>query len=287
MQRYLLYFLLFCSFIFSVSCNKDKLKAPKSSFLVVNNVTLKTNYSTQGANTHKITDMWYYVNGEFRGVFPIGGVMPIVAEGEAEITLFAGIKNNGISSTRIPYAAYDSRTFKLSIAAGQTYTLSPEFEYNSTSYFYYHDDFDAGSGSGSHFISDGNANCRLTTAAETSLAFGGTGNSYYMTMSSAQPVARLLQSIGTYLPAGGSVVYVELNYKCNQIMTVGIIGGGSDRREAITLNKTDGEWNKVYVQLTNIVSVQPFYSSYQVFIEAVKYVDTPEIYVDNVKLIYQ
>ena len=57
--------------------------------------------------------------------------MPIVANGNARITLFAGIKNNGISSTRLPYAVYNSKTYDLDIEPGKTYTLSPEFEYNS------------------------------------------------------------------------------------------------------------------------------------------------------------
>ncbi|MES2514628.1 MAG: hypothetical protein V4580_10815 [Bacteroidota bacterium] len=287
MQRYLLYFLLFCGFIFSVSCNKDKLKAPKSGFLVIEDVGLNTVYSTQGTNSHKITDIWYYVNDEFKGAFPVGSVMPIVASGETKITLYAGIKNNGISDTRLPYAAYDSKIYNLTVEPGKTYTLSPKFEYNSSTYFYYKDDFDSAVGQGQYFGSDGNNNCRLTTPSEANLAFGGTGQSYYMTMTEAQPVATLLQTSGVYLPPGGSTIYVELNYKCNQPVTVGIIGGTSDKRGAITLNRTYGEWNKIYVQLTSIVSTQPVYGSYKVYIEASRIIDNPEIYIDNVKLIYQ
>ena len=85
MRQYLLYFLLFCNLIFFVSCKKDKLKAPKASFLVVDNASLKTVASlNQGVNSHKIVDIWYYVDGEFKGVFPVGSVMPIVANGNAQ-----------------------------------------------------------------------------------------------------------------------------------------------------------------------------------------------------------
>lgn len=283
MLKYLLYFLLFCNFFFFNSCKKDKFKAPKASFLVVNNVTLKTTTS-QGVNSHKITDMWYYVNGEFKGVFPVGGVMPIVAENNAEITLFAGIKNNGISSTRLPYAIYSSETFTMDIEPGKTYTLSPEFEYNSTAFFYYADNFDSAVGTGSYFQSDGNANCSSTF--DPAKTFGGAGGSILMTMSDALPKATLLQVNGYYLPASGSVIYVELDYKCNQAFSVGVIGAGVDHRGAVTLNPSEN-WNHVYVQLTSIVSTPPSYASYQVYIEAYKEVSNPEIYIDNVKLIYQ
>ena len=76
------------------------------------------------------------------------------------------------------------------------------------------------------------------------------------------------------------------NYKCNQPFTVGVIGGGFDERTALTVNTSD-EWNKIYVQLTKVVSTPPAYASYKVFIHARKEVVSPQIYIDNVKLIYQ
>ena len=283
MQRYLLYLLLFCGLIFSVSCKKEKFKSPNASFLVVNPVSVKTTYIPQGTTSHKITDIWYYVNGQFKGTFPVGSVMPIVANGSAEITLFAGIKKNGISATRTPYPFYNSVVFNQTIEAGKTYTVSPEFEYSSNAIFYYQQpqDFDA---SFSQFQSAGDSNYVRTT--DPSKTFGGTGGSIFMSMNDAKPTAKMVQSVPYYLPAGGTTIYLELNYKCNQTITVGIIGGGFDERAAITLNATT-DWNKVYIQLTSIVSRPPTYltSGYQVYIKAVKEVATPEIYIDNIKLI--
>lgn len=285
MRRHLLYFLLFSGFIFFFSCNKEKLKSPKASFLVVDRVSVKT-ILNQGSNSHKITDIWYYVDGQFKGVFPVGSVMPIVASANAEITLFAGIKNNGISATRLPYHFYNSKSFNLSIEAGKTYTVSPEFEYSSSAIFYYSQpqDFDS---SFSQFQSVGDsAYVRITDPTKT---FGGTGGSIFMSMSDAKPTSKMLQSVPYYLPTGGTVVYLELNYKCNQSITVGIIGGGFDERTAITLKETNGEWNKIYIQLTSVISTLPIYplDGYQVFIKGKKEVTTPEIYIDNIKLISQ
>jgi hypothetical protein len=282
MQRYLLYLFLFCGFIFSVSCKKEKLKSPQASFLVVDNISLKTTF-IQGTTSHKITDIWYYVDGQFKGIFPVGSVMPIVATGSAEITLFAGIKNNGISATRTPYAFYNSVVFNQTLEAGKTYTVSPQFEYNSSAIFYYQQpqDFDS---SFSQFASVGDSNnIRITDPTKT---FGGTGGSIFMSMSDAKPTSKMVQSVPYYLPIGGTTIYLELNYKCNQPITVGVIGGSNDERGAITLNATS-DWNKIYIQLTKVVSTPPNYPGYQVFIKAVKQVSTPEIYIDNIKLISQ
>ena len=292
MRRYLLYFLLFCNLIFFVSCKKDKFKAPKASFLVVNNVTLKTISTSpnQGVNSHKIIDIWYYVDGEFKGVFPVGSVMPVVSNGNAEITLFAGIKNNGISSTRLPYPVYNSKTFNLDIEPGKTYTVSPEFEYNSTAFFYYADPFDLNPGTGSYFSFQGDFPPTNTKDFDPSKSFGGSGGSIFMTMTDAKPSSLLKQTNSYYLPDGGATIYVELDFKSNQRFIVGVIGvdlaGNEDKRNVVTVNASE-EWNHIYVQLTKMVSTPPTYGAYKVFIEAIKEVDSPEIYLDNVKLIYQ
>jgi hypothetical protein len=280
MRFFLLYLILIIFSSFFLSCKKDKLSSPKASFLVANQVSLKTT-PAQGVNTHKITDLWYYVNGQFKGVFPIGSVMPVVAEDKAEITLLAGIKNNGISATRLSYSFFNPITFTQNLTAGQTYTVLPEFEYNSNVKFIYSQNFDS---PGSLFISAGDSAYTLTT--DPTKTCGGSGGSIFMSMSDSKPTSKMLNSQPYYLPAGGSIVYLELNYKCNQKITVGVIGDGYDERNAIILNKSD-DWNKIYIQLTNVVSSPPNHIGNQVFIKATKEVATPEIYIDNIKLITQ
>jgi len=294
MSRYLLYFLLFCNLIFFVSCKKDKLKAPEASFLVVNNVTLKTiitsGSNNQGVNSHKIVDIWYYVDGEFKGVFPVGSVMPIIASGNVEITLFGGIKNNGISSTRLPYPIYNSITYNLNIEPGKTYTVSPQFEYNSTAFFYYADAFDLNPSQGSYFSYAGDLPPTNTKDFDPTRSYGGSGGSIFMTMTDDKPTSQLIQASGYYLPDGGSVIYVELDYKSNQKFSVGVIGisssGGEDKRSVVSVNPSD-EWNHIYIQLSSTVSTAPTYGSYKVYIEGLKNTESPDIYIDNVKLIYQ
>lgn len=280
MRYFLQYYILFFVTIFLFSCKKDKLKSPKASFLLVNQVSLKTS-SSQGSSSHKITDLWYYVDGQFKGVFPVGSVMPIVASSEAEITLFPGIKNNGISATRLSYQFYKPITFKQSLEVGKTYTMVPEFEYDATAKFAYVQNFDS---PGSQFVSAGDS--AFTLIADPSKTFGGSGGSIFMSMSDAKPTSKLQQSVPYYLPGGGSAVYLELNYKCNQPITVGVIGDGYDERNALVINKSE-DWNKIYIQLTSVVSTPPNHVGYQVFIKATKEVDTPEIYIDNIKLISQ
>lgn len=262
------------------SCNKEKLKSPSASFILVNAPEVETTNS-QGSNSHNITDIWLYVNDKFQGIYPVGKIMPVMAETSANITMLAGIKNNGIAATRLPYPFYDNYKFTHTINPGGTQVIVPKFKYLTSCVFPMNDAFDVG---GSQFYSVGDSAYVITyDPAET---FGGTGGSVFMSMSDAKPTARMKSSLPMGLPTGGAAVYLELNYKCNQEITVGVIGGGTDERSVLTLRATD-EWKKMYVSLTNGISNQPTYSFYDVYIDARKQVASPKIFIDNVKLVIQ
>lgn len=276
-------FLLLCFiplFCLVFSCKKDKLKSPAASFLVVN-ATSVTSGTLSLAETHKITDIWLYVNDQFQGIYPIGSVMPVLSSGTANIKMYGGIMNNGISATRLPYSFYDAYSLTGNFEAQKTYTIVPVFKYRS-GISVQSEAFNSG---GSTYKSVGDSS--VTTIADPSLVWGGTGYSLFMSMNDAKPTSKIVSSTTVTLPAGGKEVYLELDYKCNQEITVGVIcGGGIEERTALTLRATNG-WNKVYISLTSAASTQPTYNYYEIFISAVKQSDvpSPQIYLDNIRLV--
>lgn len=265
-------------FLVFISCNKDKLKAPEASFLISNTPTVITT-TAQGTNSHKITDIWFYVDGQFKGIYPIGGIMPIVAKGGAKILMYAGIKKNGIADTRIPYDFYKPYEYVQTLEKGKTYNITPTFEYLSSALFPINENFD---GIGFQFMSVGDSSYTITK--DPSKTYGGSTGSVFMSMGYSKLTAKMKTSSSVSLPLSGTTIYLEMNYKCNQSINVGIIGGGTDERNVITLNPTT-DWNKIYISLTDIVSTQPTYLFYDIFISAIKEVDSPQIYIDNVKVI--
>ena len=52
-----------------------------------------------------------------------------------------------------------------------------------------------------------------------------------------------------------------------------------------TIFNASTTWNKIYVQLTAAVSTQPTYLFYEIYMKATKQTESPEIYLDNVKLV--
>ncbi len=283
MIKLLLPIIIFFAF---TSCNKEKLKSPAAAFIVVNNPSVFTNAIIQGANSHKITDIWYYVDDNFKGVFPLGSIMPVLGTGNSKITLFAGIKNNGISATRLPYEFYQGHVINQYFESGKTYTFSPVFEYLTGAVFPTEviDDFDITVGTGSKYmpVSDN----PFYIISDVNKVYGGIENSLFFTMSDAKPVGGIKTTTALNLPVGGTPIYLELNYKCNQPIEVGVIGGTSEIRPALTVNAS-AEWNKIYIQLSQAVSTQPTYNYYDIYIKATKQGDVPnpEIYIDNIKLV--
>lgn len=283
MIKYILFLIVF---LVLISCNKTKLKSPDACFIVINNPTVLTNPTIQGANSQKITDIWYYVDDNFKGVFPIGSIMPVLGTGNSKITLFAGIKNNGISATRLPYEFYKGDVINQYFESGKTYTFSPVFEYLTGAVFPTEviDDFDVTVGTGSKYIPL-SVN-PFYIISDVNKVYGGVGNSLFFTMSDAKPTGGIKTSTALNLPVGGTPIYLELNYKCNQPFEVGVIAGTTEVRPAITVNSSP-EWNKIYIQLSLAVSTQPTYNYYDIYIKATKQGDvpTPEIYIDNIKLV--
>lgn len=264
-----------------IACNKKKLEAPTASYIKIDTAEVHITSSQQGSANSKITDIWLYVDQQFKGAYPVGNIIPVVSNGSTDILIYPGIKNNGISATRQPYSFLQGINVNLNLKAGQTTRLKPQFEYKTYANFHQVDQFEGGT----CFLNSPQATCTSTLISnDAANACEGTG---YLSLSKNMTDANNLATVTTAttytLPLYGAAVYVELNYKTNQTMEVGVFNA-SEFRPAITLNATNG-WNKIYIQLTSVVSTPPLYPAYGVYVRALKQIPNPEIFIDNFKLI--
>lgn len=279
-------YVIFSFFTLSVlifSCNKEKLKSPKASFIYISNPEVViSDASIQGSNDHHITDTWVYVNEQYTGAYPLGSIIPIVSTGNTNVKLYAGIKNNGISSTRLSYELYNAYELNQGFELGQTYTVSPKYTYQNGCKFHLIENFEQ---TGLRFQALGDS---AFTRVGPPSAYGGTGKSAFMGMSAAKPTAimKTSNSIIDFPATATPNIYLELEYKCNQKFSISLMCGNVEERNVITINPSD-DWNKIYIQLSNAVYSPTPYSSYDLIIKAIKESDVanPAIYIDNVKII--
>lgn len=282
------FYVIFSIIVFSVliaSCNKEKLKSPKASFIYIANPELIiADASIQGSNDHHITDTWVYVNDQYTGAYPLGSVIPVVSTGNTNVKLYAGIKNNGISSTRLSYEFYNAFEINQGFELGKTYTVSPKYTYQTGCKFHLIENFEQ---TGLRFQALGDSAFTRTGNGDPN-AYGGTGKSAFMGMSAAKPTAimKTSTSIIDFPSSATANVYLEMEYKCNQKFSISMMCGNVEERNVITVNPS-ADWNKIYIQLANSIYSPTAYNSYDLIIKAIKESDVanPAIYIDNVKII--
>jgi hypothetical protein len=112
----------------------------------------------------------------------------------------------------------------------------------------------------------------------------------YLYIDEAHPTCEAATIEDYDLPEGNQHIFLELDYRCNQSFSLGIRGLNTGQQIEdswkLTLTQKD-QWNKVYVQFSaEVANLND--ESYQILIRADHELTTPgEIFIDNVKLLYQ
>lgn len=271
------------------SCKKYK-PAEAAFFIKPEAITVTPTSTTQGSGSHKITDLWLYVNGKFQGAYPTGNLIPIITKNEnVKINILAGIKNNGISDTRISWPFYDFITIDTLVESGITINRPITFKYNPNTKFEWMENFE---GPGYTLIkSVGNVNGGGTSAVTwgtcaPSDAFEGKSAVVDLSGMFTGAVAQLESSVTHTLPLASANVYLEINYKCSERFEVGVISGTTSK-EAIFVAPSE-RWNKIYIQLADALNRTPTSTAQKVYFKMIKTEDnpSPKMYLDNIKVIY-
>jgi hypothetical protein len=293
-------FLVIVAFSFFCSCSKENFKAEIPSYLKINAIDLETD-SFDGSDSQKITDAWVTMDGIFLGAFEIPCTIPILAEGEHEFAISAGIKANGISATRIRYPFYSICNLfynnateqilegKVNLYRDSTVTVSATTTYTDNTNFLFIESFeDAGIIVEPSTESD-------TTLQKTnidSLVFEGYGSGL-VELDSVNDFFELINSEFVTLNSIYNDNMLELNYKSDHSFKVGIAvksteTGEINRFEALHIDSSS-VWNKIYVHMTNQVNLGTTSDEFGVFIGMKKRanVETATFYFDNIKWLHK
>lgn len=261
-------------FIF-ISCEKDD-KIP--SYLKVNNVNLNYNQNF-GSITENITDVWVYIEDNLQGVYEIPVEFPVLEEGIKNIRLKAGIKANGIASTRIQYPFYSSFLDTINLVKDETIEIFPTFSYN--------DAFDA-------IIEDfenSGTTVDSTISSEIDFTIVNEDENKYAFAEIISPLINFeIATQDLTLPQQGAPVYLELDYKSSTEFLVGMyINYPQDvvKSELVWVTSKQ-DWNKIYINLTQTVSESIGAQSFKVFFNMRRNdpSSNEEISLDNIKVLY-
>ena len=281
-MKHIIFLFLFGIFLFQ-SCKKIDVNEGVPSYISIPSIEVITDPANEGSNSHKITDAWVYFDNNLQGVYPLPATFPVLLSGKQNISIKAGIKNNGIVATRVNYPFYDYFKEEVFLTKDSTTIINPLVSYFDNAVFYM-EDFEL---SGIKFITTSNSDTILFRTTDSVFEGLNSGAAHL-----ASP--HLTFEIATekvQLPKG-TPIYVELNYKCNITFQVGVYAnltdGGVIANYIVTINPKN-EWNKIYIDLTSAILTTNYADSHTVFISMKRDINSTEIaelYLDNFKIVY-
>ena len=274
-------FTLFLTILLFFSCEIINTEEDIPSTITIESIDVDGNHSS------KITDAWVYIDNEFQGVFPLPANFPVLKTGQQEIIIEAGIKKNGISSSRENYPYFTSYEINSELLENKNTSFSPTVSY-SLSNFPYNENFE-GIGTSLYVNSDySNHTIEKIYNSSNNINYG---NYYAKSVISGEYGELFECNTPNFDLPKDQVVYLEMDYKCNAPIIVGIYANGSseiDKNTIIVLNKKE-EWNKIYISLTEIIYNFNDASDYKLYFAIPR--DTTvaqnEMYLDNIRLLYE
>ncbi|PKP47890.1 MAG: hypothetical protein CVT94_10065 [Bacteroidetes bacterium HGW-Bacteroidetes-11] len=261
------------------------------SYVTIDQFSITTDYG-QGTASHKISDAWVYVDETLIGAFELPARVPILTEGNQNITIRPGIKINGIASTRAIYPYLLPVTRQVRLVKDSAVSLSPiNTRYRTNVTFPWLEGFEL---SGLTMDTTSKSTVALQRTSDPALVFSmpGESNSFsgLIQLTSDTSIFEVVTRETYEFPAAGSEVFLEMNFKTTNSIVVGVFyktNGMQVQRPLLVLNKSD-EWNKIYVNLTVPKYDTPGATEFRIFIGAQTDQGNEQatILLDNLKLVH-
>ncbi len=246
-MRYSLLFLL----TMCLSCSLFDTDDVTPTFLHVPSVSLVTE-AGQGGTSHDIEDLWVIVDGFQVGLHQIPSTIPVLENinRPSELLFFGGIRRNGTNVDAIEYPFYEPISQTLELVEGETIDLDLKFNYRPGAQFAFVETFD----NSNNFSQDEDGDPMTTFSSSMEDPFEGFASGVGR-VNEEHPLLEVATSASmTELPRNGSAIYLEMDYRSNLTLNVGLIGAlGTTAipNYFLFLKPTGEEWNKIYVELTN------------------------------------
>ena len=286
--KFLFLLLATCYLFLFVSCHKE---VPIPAYIHIDNINLTVNPNgTQGSNTQKIVDSWIDIDGTLIGAFEMPFTIPALYSGQHTITIFPGIKDNGMNETRVEYPFYSTYTQTVILTQGNILKINPTVTYAASTNFSFIQDFE--SGSGKYWLNDTSKSISDTSmqiVTGSVVAYGNQcGGVVLKTVNSIYAGS----TYAKYHLQSTPPIYLEMDYNCNTPFSVGVNAYDGTtatstylgQQIVMTLRPTTG-WNKIYVNLSSAV-IGLNSAAYSIYF-TMQCINPPSyFYLDNVKLIY-
>ncbi|MEJ2593938.1 MAG: hypothetical protein P8100_02135 [bacterium] len=271
-------------------CYKFEGSQTVPAYLKIDTVSINTYYPDQGTRSHKITDVWIYVNDNIVGAYELPANFPVLAEGLNKLEIRPGIKLNGISSTRVPYPFYEPIVYEdFQFVTDSTQVIHhPVADYYGNLVFAWMEDFE---GAGLSLEENPASDTVIVRVIRENSPEPETKYAGAIFLTDENPIYSAASYNAYEMPRQGSPVLMELEWKSDNYLNTGLLirdPGGYVKVPLLILKHAE-EWNKIYINLGPNLSLHPQASEYRVYLEAGidSDKDFSTIYIDNIKVIHR
>tara|TARA_B110000902_G_scaffold16830_1_gene19731 strand:- start:1550 stop:2425 length:876 start_codon:yes stop_codon:yes gene_type:complete len=287
------FFIILLIFNFSCQIIDQPEKAP--SFISIDNFQFSISNNNQGSNSEKISDAWIYINGNLEGVYDLPARIPLHYEGVHELSIYPGIKRNGISADRKKYPFYTPFDTTINLIPDSILTLTPKTEYEEQLYFWIENFEDPQHKFETHTTSQVDINI-----IESPLNELFEGDAGMISMDSADYFCEIRTNELDFnsFPKNLNIpAYIEMNYANNYPFTIGILHKDASlpsyqKFPLITLIPTyenEVVWNKTYLFIPDATNFFTSATEFDLYISArnENFENDIKVLLDNFKVIFR
>jgi len=304
MTRKFTLFILFSllAFVFS-SCKDFEGSQTVPAYLRIDTVMVNCDYYTYGANTHNFTDVWVDIDDDDIGAYELPAMVPVLQEGPHKVSIYPGIKVNGIAQTRADYPFMSKVEYpSLDLVRDSVITLNPVFTYfpdGDNLHMRWIEDFDGGFVS-LEATSTSDVACTRISGPKAWHDPEGVYSSYsgcFVLTSDTMNFKVANSEQFEDLPTTGSACMLEMDYKCSDTCLVGLYykDGSIYEYPIYQVNPTcesgtdPDQWKKLYINIGPYLVDNENASYFKLYFSSwsLRNPGTQYFYFDNLKLIYR
>lgn len=291
LKSFLLLF-LFSSTVLISGCKKHYAVATPA-YLVIDSLSIVTNYLLQGSASHNIKNINVAISGVEYGLYEIPCKIPLTTIGNSQtLVIRPYIKESGQGDYKFNYLYLNNYSATITIAAGQIIKLKPVFSYASYAKFPWIEDFE-NSAMSIEKTSASKANMEFEINKAKVLEGNRCGK---VTLDATNNYYEGISKNSFSFPINGDYTYLEMDYSNTCRFAVGLQfseGSVIKNELALTLTptttsgNTNTSWNKVYINLTGIITAHKTAVNFKYFVYAQRDTlhTTDEVLFDNLKFI--
>jgi hypothetical protein len=286
-----IYAFLIAAFLFPAfpACDVINPSEPVPTYVRIDSFSFSGVAATTGSNSHKITHVWAYFNNNPVGNFDLPAQFPVIANEPGTLLVLAGIDYDGLRGFGVAYPLYLPDTMTLTPQPGKVISLTPKTGYNEKARLSFHENFDAGAGRRNAFqpFSPDSTYLLNVIQPDTNVFEGGGSGLIEL---SGEADSTLVLSLPTAAITPGADAYIELNYKGDMSMRVGMYSvinttGVPYWEELIGLKPQD-QWTKIYIGIREFILANRG-NEYRVVLRAYRArgQSNGRLYIDNLKVV--